>query len=636
MRILLISDTWFMGKPLTDDELRQIWDESEEDLSSDDENDEFLRRDQDIGNDLEVDESESSSDELINLDVSHVTADNPRAENSIEILENEAISDSDDDNVPLSVIRRELLQNKTAAERKKMKWRSQVFDSDNVEIMEEEWSVGGRRKWSPYQYFCQYLNEDFWNLTAEQSNIRSMQDNLPPLRATSSEYKKLVGSCIIMGCFKLPRVRMYYKKSLKIPAATILPRDRFFKLRNYIHLVNNFEITEESKKQNRLWKVQPIIDALRRKCTTLPHTKELSIDEQMIPFTGKSVLRQYVKNKPNPVGLKNFVLATPQGLVLDFFVYQGASTWPAGKPEPELGIGGSVVKKLSQDVRPGSTIFMDRYFTSCPLFDYLRERDINAVGTILNKRMPSTAKSVIRSDKDLMKEGRGTFQEIVRQDGRMSITKWIDNRSVLVLSSSEGSLPVSDIQRWDKKSGQYISITRPNCISAYNRAMGGVDLNDRMISYYRMSQRTKKWPVRFIFHCIDLAIVNSWLEYRLDKKKMGVPNRNIMDLLDFKMYIGECLAMDADCPIADQLDNEYEPQLRHIQLTKPAAPKAIPPADVRTSSNKHLPICAVQDKNKFMRCRNKNCKGKTRFQCSTCEVFLCIQPERQCFYEFHA
>lgn len=117
---------------------------------------------------------------------------------------------------------------------------------------------------------------------------------------------------------------------------------------------------------------------------------------------------------------------------------------------------------------------------------------------------------------------------------------------------------------------------------------------------------------------------------------MGVRNRNIMDLLDFKMYIGKCLTMDADCPITSQQDNEYELPLRHIQITKSAAPKAIPPADVRTSTNKHLPICAVQDKNKFMRCRNEKCKGKTRFQCSTCEVFLCLQPQRQCFFEFHA
>ena len=160
--------------------------------------------------------------------------------------------------------------------------------------------------------------------------------------------------------------------------------------------------------------------------------------------------------------------------------------------------------------------------------------------------------------------------------------------------------------------------------------MGGVDLSDRMISYYRMSQRTKKWTIRCIFHFIDLAIVNSWLEYRLDQKALGIPNRNIMDLLAFKIYIGECLTNDADCEVNNHAI--YEPP-KYLQIGKPIAPKSIPPLDVRVSSNKHLPICAVDDKNKFMRCRNKNCKGKTRFQCSSCQ---CIQPHRQCFFEFHS
>jgi hypothetical protein len=38
--------------------------------------------------------------------------------------------------------------------------------------------------------------------------------------------------------------------------------------------------------------------------------KHLSVDEQMIPFCGTTSLKQYVKNRPNPEGIKNFVLAT--------------------------------------------------------------------------------------------------------------------------------------------------------------------------------------------------------------------------------------------------------------------------------------------------------------------------------------
>jgi hypothetical protein len=62
--------------------------------------------------------------------------------------------------------------------------------------------------------------------------------------------------------------------------------------------------------------------------------------------------------------------------------------------------------------------------------------------------------------------------------------------------------------------------------------MGGMHLNDTMISYYRISMRTTKWPVQ-AFHFIGLAIVNSWIEYRLDQNALGHRRRNIVDLLEF-------------------------------------------------------------------------------------------------------
>ncbi|KAK3520724.1 hypothetical protein QTP70_030591, partial [Hemibagrus guttatus] len=52
-------------------------------------------------------------------------------------------------------------------------------------------------------------------------------------------------------------------------------------------------------------------------------------------------------------------------------------------------------------------------------------------------------------------------------------------------------LPEDTCQRWDKKQKQYVSIRRPSIVREYNNKMGGVDLTDRMISYYRMSVHTK-------------------------------------------------------------------------------------------------------------------------------------------------
>lgn len=50
----------------------------------------------------------------------------------------------------------------------------------------------------------------------------------------------------------------------------------------------------------------------------------------------------------------------------------------------------------------------------------------------------------------------------------------------------------------------YISVPRPALIKTYNESMGGVDLCDRLLGYFNLRARTKKWTVRFIFHLVSL------------------------------------------------------------------------------------------------------------------------------------
>lgn len=71
--------------------------------------------------------------------------------------------------------------------------------------------------------------------------------------------------------------------------------------------------------------------------------------------------------------------------------------------------------------------------------------------------------------------------------------------------------------------------------------MSGVDLLDQMISIYRIYIKSNKWTLRLIFHAIDLAVVNSWFEYRRDCKKLKIPLKDQMDLLTFRITLSESL-----------------------------------------------------------------------------------------------
>lgn len=55
--------------------------------------------------------------------------------------------------------------------------------------------------------------------------------------------------------------------------------------------------------------------------------------------------------------------------------------------------------------------------------------------------------------------------------------------------------------------------------------MGGVDKIDQLIAYYRTFIKSKKWTLRMMFHAIDIACCNSWLEYLKDCDKFKIKKK---------------------------------------------------------------------------------------------------------------
>lgn len=206
----------------------------------------------------------------------------------------------------------------------------------------------------------------------------------PP--CTAAEIKKCFGIHGLIGIFKYPAVRMYWGTRFQLKEiADCMSRDRFFSLRVNLHCVDNLGIDETAQKANRLWKVQPVITSVRERCLQLERgSGTYSIDEQMIPFLGSCPLRQVVKNKPRPVGLKNYVITSSNGLMLDFEILQGEST---PFPDKSLGHGPAVVLRLVQTLPQGTSVYFDRYFTTLPLLEKLSDIKIEGTGTLQVNRV---------------------------------------------------------------------------------------------------------------------------------------------------------------------------------------------------------------------------------------------------------
>ena len=73
--------------------------------------------------------------------------------------------------------------------------------------------------------------------------------------------------------------------------------------------------------------------------------KRVCVDEQMIPFKRRLGLKQYMKGKPNPWGIKIFFLCGESGMPCNFIAYQGKTT---NLPEEHshLGLSGAIVMTL--------------------------------------------------------------------------------------------------------------------------------------------------------------------------------------------------------------------------------------------------------------------------------------------------
>ncbi|XP_050302813.1 piggyBac transposable element-derived protein 2-like [Anthonomus grandis grandis] len=272
--------------------------------------------------------------------------------------------------------------------------------------------------------------------------MREVKDKGRSFETTSDEIKMFIGVSILMAIYGLPRIRLFWSREMSVPMISDnITRDRYFGLRCRLKLVEDDKISREQRSLDRFWKV--MLYRVLKGCRQNKRTEAASIEEQMIPFHGKVIMRQFVRGKPKPVGIKNFVRTTPTGIPLDFYLYEGkgSSLESAFTPVPEkLDIGDRMVLKLTDTLSAGILVYTDRYFTSIPLIDALLSRKLTLTVTMMLNRLPKNA--TFLKNNDLKKSGRGSHDQLVRQDSNINLVKWFDSKPVHFASSSTGVEPL--------------------------------------------------------------------------------------------------------------------------------------------------------------------------------------------------
>ena len=201
--------------------------------------------------------------------------------------------------------------------------------------------------------FSLFFTEDLWCTIVDQTNLYAKQCMGEEKYAvwekvTVEDMKAFYGFNILMGVIRLPTLHDYWKCDDHFhyaPIASRISRDRFFELRRYLHFVDNSTLASPgSEGYDKLGKVWPLINAVVSKCQSLYNVhRDVSVDEAMIKFKGRSSLKQYL---PVKRGFKVWCMAdSTNGYISNFEVYTGKGE------TTEHALGARVVKKLTQPLQ---------------------------------------------------------------------------------------------------------------------------------------------------------------------------------------------------------------------------------------------------------------------------------------------
>lgn len=431
--------------------------------------------------------------------------------------------------------------------KRKIQWLQKPFNQPILNLNELDEPECIEKLKSPLEYFSEYFGNEMFEKMAFNTNVYATQKNLgSAFKLTdANEMRIFIAINIIMGSFPNFDTREYWEKSILSNGSTDLvaqnmTRERFYFLRNNFHIIDNNDIPVENK--DKFIKVRPLYNSFLQKCRSFPVERNISINEQMIPFKDKLAMNTYVIGKPLKWSVKMFLLCGESGLIYNSLLFQGNFELD-GENVKNYGFGGSIVLHLTENIKPNSHfLFFHDYFSSFGLFEKLYHLGIYATGTVRIKRL---AKAPLLSNKLMRKMGGGTTFEITTElsnNCNLSLVKWFDDEPMHLASNYIASGEVDKVRRWDMKHQTRVVIDRPEIARVYTKAMKILDKMNQMVSDYQRFIRSRKWVLQVAMHVIDLAIYNSWIEYKNHADILKVPKKTKCSyLMIFRLKLAQSL-----------------------------------------------------------------------------------------------
>ena len=278
-------------------------------------------------------------------------------------------------------------------------------------------------------FFLLYFSEEIIRNIVQFTNKNAEVKRAQNWRAvTQEELKAFLAALIISNdLIVVPRDERYFFSSSEtrlfhIPGvkSILKSRKRFFELKSYIYFCDPEHELSEEESRDTLYKVRAIYNELVTKFKQLFNcSREISIDEAMVPFKGKLAIKVRMPDKPVKFGVKFFELCDAKtGYCKNFSLYAGQDNRQAGN----LGKTGKVVMDLLKDLYyTNHHLYVDNFYTSPILFLMLKERGILAAGTARPRRGYPNEQL-----KRIQLKNRGDVAWLTAKDQTMVALRWKD------------------------------------------------------------------------------------------------------------------------------------------------------------------------------------------------------------------
>ena len=330
----------------------------------------------------------------------------------------------------------------------------------------------------PYAIFEQLFDIDIVDMLVDETNGYYDQqmtkqggiDSLPThsrfrkfVNVIRGEMKAFIAIVLFMGLVRLPNYKLYWSTHhlLSLNIASIMPKDRFMNIITFFHACNNmnqrpvhdpthdpaYKVNHFSKMLIRIWR------------HVYTPCREVSIDECLVPFKGRSKHLQYIPSKPHKWGIKVWCLSeSGTGYVTNWSMY-------TGKLKPD-GSQRTATHRIVMDIcdpilDKGRHVYMDNFFTSPALYTELAERQTGACSTLHTNRtgVPQAVKTADPPLGEVMSQ----------KEGKLLYITWKDKRSVNILSTIHNSSTYTKKLRSRFSENHHRDVDRPNAIRGSHR-----------------------------------------------------------------------------------------------------------------------------------------------------------------------